>query len=296
MPTPSRFPILAGLLLNLLVAVTTAPAADEPVGIPLPLGGGAEIRFLSINKIYPQYIADPQRLTLGIERIWVSHNDIDRSGSNRYILRAGGEAGFADLYLPGDERPLLQLSLFGGFLGIADLKQNNDTIGWDGKYGFAFALQPTDYLILRTGMHHTSGHLGDDNEVKSMLPGVSYSRDEVFAAVSQVCRQWRIYGEGGYGYDINDKIQKPWRVQGGIEYDAPTAFYYRGLGWYAAIDLSSLEERNWKLDTAIQLGLVGTPFVGTWRLGISYVSGRNPVSDLVLKTERYLSLALSINL
>lgn len=231
-----------------------------------------------------------------MERIWVSHNDIDLSGSDRYMLKGGGEAGLANLYLPGNERPVAQLSLFGGFQGLVDLQHWNDTIAWDGKYGCALSFQTTDNLFLRAGMRHTSSHLGDHTEVTARLSDNSYSRDEVFAASSLVYEQWRIYGEGGYGYSMYADFQKPWRVQGGIEYEAPTAFSSRGIGWYAAVDLSSLEERNWKFDKALQVGLEAKPYFTTWRLGFSYVDGHNPIGELVLKTEKYFGFGLSIDL
>jgi Protein of unknown function (DUF1207) len=293
-PISSKFSIFAGFILILLCRETVVFAEEGPPEIPL--GVGTDIRFFSSKRIYPQYIADPQRLTLGIERIWVSHNDIDRSGSDRYMLRAGGEASLAELYLPGDKRPMAQLSLFGGYQGLVDLKHWNDTIAWDGKYGFALSFQATDHLFLRAGMHHTSSHLGDKTEVTSSISDNSYSRDEVFAASSLVYGQWRIYGEGGYGYGMFADFQKPLRVQGGIEYEAPTAFSSRGVGWYAAVDLSSLEERNWKLDRALQVGLEAKPYFATWRLGFSFINGRIPISELVLKTEKYFGFGLSIDL
>lgn len=289
----SRFPILAGLFLILLWRTTAVFAEEDLPGISL---GGTDIRFFSSKRMYPQYIADPERLTLGIERIWVYRNDIALSGSDRYLLRAGGEAGLADLYLPGEKRPMAQLSLFGGFQGLVDLAHWNDTIAWDGKYGCALSFQATDHLFLRAGMHHTSSHLGDQNEVTAGLTDNAYSRDEVFAASSLVYGRWRIYGEGGYGYRMFADFQKPLRAQGGIEYEAPTAFSSRGIGWYAAGDLSSLEERNWKLDEALQAGLEAKPFFTTWRLGFSFVNGRIPIGELVQKTEKYYGFGLSIDL
>jgi len=293
MPISSKFSVFAGIILILLCRETVVFAEEGPPTISL---GGTDIRFFSSKKIYQQYVADPQRLTLGIERVWVFHNDIDLSGSGRYMLRAGGEASLADLYLQGDKRPMAQLSLFGGYQGMVDLKHWNDTIAWDGKYGFALSFQATDHLFLRAGMRHTSSHLGDQTEVTSIIAYNSYSRDEVFAASSLVYGQWRIYGEGGYGYGMFTDFQKPLRVQGGIEYEAPTAFSSRGVGWYAAVDLSSLEERNWKLDRAIQVGLEAKPYCAIWRLGFSFVDGRIPIGELVLKTEKYIGFGLSIDL
>jgi hypothetical protein len=293
MPISSRFPIFLGLILILLCRGTVVFAEEGPLGFSL---GGTDIRFFSSKRIYPQYIADPQRLTLGMERVWVSHNDIDLSGSDRYLLGAGGEASLADLHLPEDKRPMAQLSLFGGYQGLVDLKHFNDTIAWDGKYGCALSLQATDNLFLRAGMRHTSSHLGDHTEVTAGLSDNAYSRDEVFAASSLVYGRWRIYGEGGYGYSMYADFQKPWRVQGGIEYEAPTAFSSRGVGWYAAVDLSSLEERNWKFDRALQVGLEAKPYFTTWRLGFSFIHGRNPIGELVLKSEEYFGFGLSIDL
>jgi hypothetical protein len=55
-------------------------------------------------------------------------------------------------------------------------------------------------------------------------------------------------------------------------------------------------ERNWKLDRALQVGLEAKPYSAIWRLGFSFVDGRNPIGELVLKTEKYLGFGLSIDL
>lgn len=217
-PISLRFPILVGFM---LLFHTTVVFAEETLPT-IQVGGGAEMRFFSSKKIYPEYIANPQRLTLGIERVWVSHNDIPLSSSDRYMLRAGGEATLVDLYPRAEEHPLAEITVFGGFQGLVDLKYWNDTIAWDGKYGCALSFQAMDHFLFRTGMRHISSHLGDKNPVTSDLTDLAYSRDEIFAASSFNYENWRIYGEGGYGYRLFADVQKPLRVEGGVEYEART--------------------------------------------------------------------------
>jgi len=68
------------------------------------------------------------------------------------------------------------------------------------------------------------------------------------------------------------------------------------MGWYTALDLSATEERDWRVDTSLHLGLLMDQGDRTWRLGIEYYKGRPNMGEFFQDEESYISLGLWLDI
>lgn len=64
------------------------------------------------------------------------------------------------------------------------------------------------------------------------------------------------------------------------------------MGWYAALDLQSWQERNWRLDIALQAGVMFRSGTRTWRFGIEHYTGRPSMSEFFRDNETSTSIGL----
>ncbi|OGW19407.1 MAG: hypothetical protein A2X56_03305 [Nitrospirae bacterium GWC2_57_13] len=127
---------------------------------------------------------------------------------------------------------------------------------------------------------------------------IGYTRQEMAGAVSwRPAGPWRLYAEFARGYNLrNENLQKPGRIQSGLEFFSPASLWRGRMGWYAAMDLQSWEERDWRLDSAFQAGLLFRTTSRDWRFGIEHVNGRPPMGEFFRDTERWTSFGLWIDL
>jgi hypothetical protein len=84
----------------------------------------------------------------------------------------------------------------------------------------------------------------------------------------------------------------PGRGQVGLEFDGCRGYRERCRGWYGAVDLSAMEERDWHVDTAVQAGLATRFYGRTWRIGLEWYRGRPPIGEFFSYTESALSLGI----
>jgi hypothetical protein len=68
------------------------------------------------------------------------------------------------------------------------------------------------------------------------------------------------------------------------------------MAWYGAADLSLLQERDWRLDTSIQGGLVTRSGGRTYRLFAQWYDGRPPLGQFTSYSEASLSVGLKLDL
>jgi hypothetical protein len=108
---------------------------------------------------------------------------------------------------------------------------------------------------------------------------------------------WRIYGEYGHGVVLrNSDLQKPGRIQAGLEWRPVEAVLVPYRGWYGAADLSAMEERNWKIDVSVHAGYRIDTVDKTWRIGFNWHTGRPPIGEFFQHTESYLGIGLWIDI
>ena len=270
---------------------------EESTGeIPaIKLNSGSKLVLFPRGDIYPHYIADPHRVGFGFQRLQVLETGIEDSGTSRYNLKAGGRFGL--LRVSGADSDW-QLNIEAGLDAQFDTDHSYDCIGWDGNYGLLMTrASPLDYSI-KFGVLHLSSHVGDEYAERTGHKRIEYTRHEMVAGLSfAIDKYWLIYSEAGWGYELRNKnIQEPGRLQVGLQYEDAGSLWQGRMGWYSALDLSAMEERDWHVDTAVQLGLLFNSGDRTWRLGIEYYEGRPTLGEFFRYTERYISLALWLDL
>jgi hypothetical protein len=112
----------------------------------------------------------------------------------------------------------------------------------------------------------------------------------------RLARGWWVYGEGAYGYYLLTEEQRSWRAQGGLQYTTRRMLLGGRFAWYAAVDFSATEERDWRLDTTVQAGVTTTSGGRRWRIGVQYIDGRPPMGEFFQDTEAWFTLGLWIDL
>jgi hypothetical protein len=214
-------------------------------------------------------------------------SDIADSGDDRTDLSAGGRFGLVRI-----ERFNVQMSIEGGFDAQFDMDHQLDNIGWDGNYGLLLTKQQANGVAWKLAALHTSSHVGDEYMERTGRKRIGYTRHEIAFGVSVPAGEaWEIYAEGARGYDAgNTDLQRPWRAEIGSVYDrdgrdSPS-------GWYGALDIGSWQERDWRIDLAVQAGYRVRSGTRTWRFGIEHVRGRPPLGEFFQNTDRYLGAGI----
>ena len=261
---------------------------------------GWQLAFAPGGRLYPAYIANPIRPTMGIARAKFSDSDIPLAGDNRFIIRLGANVGFLR-YAPTDKpNSGFQLDLEAGYIGLFDIDNSQDNIGWDGLYGVLLNWSNGDGFAVQTGIKHVSSHVGDEYAERTGRQRINYTRGEYVLGLSLAgLEYWRVYTEGGYAYDErNTQLQDPWRLEAGLEFVDPKRFWGERFGWYAAADFNWYEETDWSTDITLQAGLIVTreKQFRNIRFGVEYRNGRSVIGEFFFIDETYLSLGLWLDI
>lgn len=285
---------------NLFTASSTTETARMLCEVPADenLKTGRRFLYLAPGNLYPPYAADPFRVGFGIESVRVSKPGIADSSRNRVNLRAGGQLSFVR-FQPIDQPDLgWELTLIGGFNDQNDVRHSLDNIGWDGHYGLLATAVPLHGLAFKFGLLHVSSHVGDEFLERTGRLRIGYTRQEVAAGASWFfSERWRLYTETGRAFFMGNRdLQEPWRAQVGLEYESAPKLWNRRMSWYAAVDSQSMQERDWRVDVAVQAGVVVRSAGRTWRIGLQWYNGRPPISEFFQSTEQYMSFGLWIDI
>ena len=278
---------LAGRCIAVLGLVATAPAHAQSSWQPFPTA-----------RLFPTAIADPTTTGTGVAFLAVTQPSVEGAGDFRSLLRLGGQFGLMR-WRPCDVQGwAVQLGLEGGFNAQFDASNEYDSIGWDGIYGLTATAAAPGGVALKLGVKHISSHLGDEYLENTDRTRINYTREEVLGGVSwEATRLLRLYGEVGWAWRLRaPELMEPWRAQVGAELTHRGLFGGEHAGWYAALDLSAWEERDWALDVSVEAGLSYQTGDRRWRAGIGYRDGRVPIGELFRDTERGWSVGLSIDL
>jgi hypothetical protein len=256
------------------------------------LAGG--VMVLPPVDLYPPYLADPQRAGFGIQ--WLGYTDTGTpdAGSNRVAVKAGGQFGIVRAGLSGADDRAWQVDFLGGFNAQSDADHSLDIIGWDGQLGLLATTGKPRGTAFKIGALHHSSHIGDEFIARTGRARIGYTRHELLAGVSfPFDEHWRTYAEGGWGFRLrNTEMMKRGRGQLGMDYESCRGPHEHCTGWYSAVDMSAMEERDWRLDTAVQMGLVVRSDGRIWRLGVEGYHGRPPIGEFFPHTEGYIGLGL----
>lgn len=287
---------VAGLVPALAIALNPAPALGQHQ--PEFEGKKRTVVVIPPGDFLPRPIAGPHQRGNAVTYNWILDSDVPRLGSPVFGLKLGGRFGLIRVH-PA-ERPDLgwQFSLEAGWLGLYDVENNYDNLGYDGFFGMVLTHALGSRAALEIAAQHTSGHLGDEYIRETGRERIGYTRTELMLGGDLgFGSYWRTYGQLGYGYGRdNEIIQNRWRMEAGLEYRVDNGIWGKRFGWYAAVDLNVFQERDWQPDFSAALGLLARSGANRWRLGLEYYDGRVPLGEFVLNDQRRISIGLYIDL
>ena len=295
---------LIGPIIATMCSAATAQTSGggQPPDVQKPAmwqpGSARTIQLFPSGDVYPVYVADPQRPTNAIISGFYARTRVPETSSPRTSLAAGGRFGMLRVGPRGQDGRSWQVSIDAGLDAMFDSQFKNDAIGWDGNYGLTVTTATsTSGLAFKAALLHLSAHIGDEYEDRTGIRRINYTREELALGLAWRFRpRWRAYGEAGIAYRMRSEDQDSWRWQSGVEYEArPTVFGGR-MAWYGAGDFSALEERDWRLDTALQAGLVTRSAGHTYRIFAQWYDGRVPLGQFVPYSEASFSIGLKMDL
>ena len=273
----------------LLADSTDVPPAQTPK---------YNIQIAPTHHIYSPYLADPKRVTFAFQTLHVSQSDIADSGMNRFALRMGGRLELFNWTGRDDPLQQLQANLEVGFRGHFDIERSQDNIGWDGNYGLIFTYRHNADIAFRFGPYHTSSHVGDEYAEGTGRKRIEYTREEILAGLLvNITSQWQYYLEAGYGYHQDEKpLQQRYRAQTGIQFQQAHLSTTERLGWYAGLDLSAYEERDWLINRALQVGFAFDAAPHVWRIALDYYRGQSVIGEFFQHNEEYVGFGLYLDI
>jgi hypothetical protein len=297
----ARTAISGAVLLTLAALAHAAEPEERDEGLlTFPVGSVWRGVFAPDELIYPEYVADPLRPTITFSVQRILETEIPDAGDSRYLFRFGTRRGFLRFLPDDDSGHTFQLDLYGGFIGVFDIDNSLDNIGWDGVYGALASWTDGKGLAAQLGFKHDSSHVGDEYAERTGRERIDYTRQEYALGLSlSRFEHWRAYFEGGYAFDRGtERLQERKRLQAGLEFERPDCLLGGRAGVYAAADVTSYEELDWQKDWTVQTGLVLSRrgSLPKWRLGLEYRNGRSVIGEFFQRKEKWISLGLSIDL
>ncbi len=292
--TPRRF-FVGWVFFFSTACVLAAPLSDPDQGVASKEDSDkGKYTLFPAKHIYPQYIADPHAATFSVQSMSFSRTDIPHTSDQRTDLKMGGRIGLLQIHGSNGDENGWQLTLETGFHGQFDVQHSTDNIGWDGVYALHLAYRPDARMAYRVGVYHLSSHLGDEYIERNKVNRTVYTRQEFRAGlVRNIGQYWQTYGELGWGFDLrNDDLQEAWRGQAGLQRENLHGSWVPGMGWYSAVDVSAYQERDWDLNTTVQIGLVYPAGARRFRAGFEFYEGRAQIGDLFLSDEKYVSFGV----
>lgn len=274
-----------------------AETADRELGSePPPEAAERRLAVFPEGHLSALPIADPHRPGAAMTMESHSSTEIEGASDRRFFLRVGGRFGLLRWSPETAEGRSWQLSLEAGLDAQFDIELGQDNIGWDGNYGLSLtSARGGGRWAFLLGILHTSAHIGDEWITRIGRQRINYTREEARAGLSwRFARRWRTYAEGAYGYKRRavEDLMEPLRGQWGLELEGADGLLRGRAGWYAALDVQAWQERDWRLDAALQAGLRLATGNRTWRLGLQYYDGRVPLGEFFQETESAWSLGL----
>lgn len=250
------------------------------------------------TQLYPYYIADPYRSDFALQLMTALESQIPQTGNRRLGLKLGGVFGLVRFHPPDKPERGWQLSFEGSIRGQFDRDHSTDNIGWDGVYGLQLAWRPGDNVAYRIAIHHNSAHVGDEYAERTGRERIDYTREELRAGVAVgLDTRWTGYVDVGWGYTLrNSELQKPGRVQAGLQYIHPPELFGGGFGAYGAVNINAFEENDWDAAFTAQAGITMPAGNRVWRAGMELYDGRSTMNEFFFRDERYLLLGVWLEL
>ncbi|HEX7026657.1 MAG TPA: hypothetical protein VF268_05405, partial [Gammaproteobacteria bacterium] len=104
--------------------------------------------------------------------------------------------------------------------------------------------------------------------------------------------RWTGYADIGWGHSLrNGDLQKPGRVQAGLQYSHPAELFGR-FGAYGALDVNAFEENDWEGGVSLQAGIFMPAGQRVWRAGVELYDGRSTLHEFFFHDERFVSVGV----
>jgi len=294
---------LAAMLVPALIGTVRAQPPDREAddGASRPrdpmwtLASGTRVTLFPSGDLFPAYVADPQRPANAMLVRVQQRRGIPDTSVRRTALSAGGRFGFLRIDGRGPNRRSWQVSFEAGIDALFGTTHSDEALGWDGNYGITATTASDGPWSVKLAFLHLSAHLGDEYEERMQRARIDYTREEVAVGIAwRPSSRWRAYAETARAYSMLDAAQAPWRVQHGLEYE--TGRFWGGrFAAYGATDCGAMQERRWRIDRAIEGGLVTRLAGRTYRLLMQYHDGRPPVAEFFHVSESALTWGLRID-
>lgn len=297
----TRLPLVV-FAASAILASGSAALAQQPTGEPpqdptKALSSGRVLTLFPSGDVYHVYVADPHRPTNALVESSIFDNTIPDMGSPITRLAAGGHFGMLRI---GPAKPggrTWQVSIEAGFDALFDAKNRLDAVGWDGNYGLTVTTASSSRLGLKIAVLHVSAHLGDEYQERTGRERINYTREEVAVGVAwQWSPRWRTYVETGGAYRMGHPSLETWRAQSGLEFESGPGPCGQKFACFAAVDVSTFEERRWRVDVTANVGIVVHGLGRTTRLFVEWHDGRPTPNEFFLDSLSSLSVGLRIDL
>jgi Protein of unknown function (DUF1207) len=193
-----------------------------------------------------------------------------------------------------------EAGLQAGVFAIFDLEAESlDLINADYFVAAVGAYRYGDFSALGR-LFHQSSHLGDEFLLSSRIRRINLSYEGIDFKLSH--EFWRmpydgrsvlrLYGGGGYLFNVNPSSLAPWSTQVGLEVRSPwppRASWYRPI---AAFDLQNREENDWSADVSLRAGVQfdGVLAPRNLQLLLEYFRGRSPNGQFYREKVDYLGV------
>ena len=273
------------------------PSGGQPSQDPASAPSAGAVTLFPNGDVYSVYAADPHRPTNYLAEGFTIGGSIPSTDSPLTLVATGGRFGMLRF---GPAKPggrAWQISVEAGFDALFDSQNKLDVVGWDGNYGLTVTTASSSPLAWKFGVLHVSSHIGDEYQARTGHERVNYTREEVnVGAAWRWSPNWRAYGEAGMAYYQGDSALEPWRIQSGIEYETGLGPCGPHLACYAAADISAMQERGWRVDKTIGVGIVIRSPGRTSRLFLEWHDGRPTANEFFRDNIASLSLGLRIDL
>lgn len=234
---------------------------------------------------YHSISSDRPKSSLSILK--VPHTSDTTVGDERYALMLGN---VFPLFESRYSSYSLYYSFGGGLYHQFDLTRGIDGVGYNGSILSTLTASFT-YFDFDLTVKHLSGHLSDEYVENTGQKRLSYARNEYLMAMRYHRSPFSNHFEVAYDYSHNKAApHDPWRLRNEVQY------YFLSLNqWrpYLAIDLDARQEREWRIDQSLQLGVsVWKEKREKFRIYLEAYQGGSRLTEFFRENEKMLSLGL----
>jgi hypothetical protein len=276
------------------VLILVKPAdVRKPGVVSRFIGITGEGESFPTGDLFRPLIADPKQ-----PQFFVSLNHFRSSGALYTLASVGfGETFGFYRFFGSREGDGLQLSVEGALFAQFNMDTPSyNLLNADYTIGIPVTYRHGDNS-LRFRIYHQSSHLGDEFLLSTNPPErVNLSYEAIELIYSREWRGWRVYGGGEYLMHNEPADLKPMSAHWGIEYSSIKPIIFNGRP-IIGVDMKSLEEHNWSIDTSVKAGLeFGHPNPGQRRLRVmaEWYKGFDPRGQFYINKVEYYGMGVSL--